>query len=96
MLEKKSASESYHHSIEKISVLIPCRNEAGNLPALLDDLAAQTLLPAEVWVLDDGSTDDTESLIRFYQNKVPFSLFYHSVIPQAGIRAHKSWRLPKG
>ena len=42
-----------------VSVIIPARNEAVNLPRLLASLAASSSLPGEVIVVDDGSTDDT-------------------------------------
>ena len=42
-----------------VSVIIPARNEARNLPALLRSLAAQPVKPCEVIVVDDGSTDQT-------------------------------------
>jgi 4,4'-diaponeurosporenoate glycosyltransferase len=47
-----------------ISVVIPARNEAANLPGLLDDLSAQELAPSEVVVVDDGSTDGTADVAR--------------------------------
>ena len=43
----------------RISVIIPARNEAENLPELIACLAAQTLSPWEVIVVDDSSEDDT-------------------------------------
>ncbi|NSL89730.1 glycosyltransferase [Chitinophaga sp. Mgbs1] len=49
----------------KVTVIIPARNEAGNLPALLKALQAQTY-PAdmlEVIVIDDFSTDDTAAVV---------------------------------
>lgn len=42
-----------------ISVIIPARDEADTLPALLDSLAHQTLPALEVIVADDGSSDGT-------------------------------------
>jgi 4,4'-diaponeurosporenoate glycosyltransferase len=42
-----------------LAVVIPARNEEANLPALLDDLAAQELAPSQVVVVDDSSTDRT-------------------------------------
>lgn len=42
-----------------ISVVIPARNEADNLPQLLASLAAQYPRPREVIVVDDHSTDGT-------------------------------------
>ena len=45
-----------------VSVIIPARDEAGNLPALLASLAQQTMAPLEVLVVDDGSTDATAAV----------------------------------
>lgn len=41
------------------SVVIPARNASRFLPAALASVGMQTLPPAEVIVIDDGSTDDT-------------------------------------
>ncbi|MEO6317595.1 MAG: glycosyltransferase family 2 protein [Acidimicrobiales bacterium] len=46
------------------SVIIPARNEAGNLPTLLSSLVAQTSRPLEVLVVDDGSSDATAEVAR--------------------------------
>jgi GT2 family glycosyltransferase len=40
-----------------ISIVIPVFNEAANLGALLDQVQALELPPAEIIVVDDGSTD---------------------------------------
>jgi len=45
-----------------VSIIIPARNEAVNLPRLLASLAASTVTPGEVMVVDDGSTDDTAAI----------------------------------
>ena len=42
-----------------ICVVVPARDASATLPALLDALAAQTLAPDEVVVVDDGSADGT-------------------------------------
>ncbi len=71
-----------------ISVIIPTYNRKRRLEELLDSLAAQTLPPAEfeVIVVDDGSTDDTESVAaRAY----PFRLRYHRQ-PNAGDAAARN------
>jgi 4,4'-diaponeurosporenoate glycosyltransferase len=47
-----------------LSVIIPARNEAHNLPKLLHSLASQSLKPREIIVVDDGSTDRTAELAR--------------------------------
>lgn len=43
----------------RVSVVIPARNEAASLPALLTSLGAQARPADEVIVVDDESTDDT-------------------------------------
>ena len=45
-----------------ISVVIPAYNAAHFLPRCLKSVFAQTLKPAEVIVVDDGSTDDTAAV----------------------------------
>ena len=50
---------------ERVSVLVPARDEADSLPKLLHDLGAQQGVPQlEVLVLDDGSTDRTAALAQ--------------------------------
>ena len=47
-----------------LSIVIPARNEERNLPRLLMSLNSSRLRPAEVLVVDDGSTDNTASGAR--------------------------------
>ena len=47
-----------------VTVVIPTNNRKGLLPRALASVARQIRLPEEVIVVDDGSTDDTEGLIR--------------------------------
>lgn len=42
-----------------VAVVVPARDEEDRLPLLLADLAGQTVRPAEVVVVDDGSEDGT-------------------------------------
>jgi len=46
-------------SLGSPSVIIPTLDAAESLPALLDSLLAQTLLPMEILVIDSSSEDDT-------------------------------------
>lgn len=47
----------------RVSVIIPTYNRADLLPATLAAIRAQTLPPAEIIVIDDGSTDATPALL---------------------------------
>jgi glycosyltransferase involved in cell wall biosynthesis len=46
------------------SVLIPAFNESASLPHLLKALAAQTVKPLEIIVIDNASTDDTGAVAK--------------------------------
>jgi len=47
-----------------VTVVIPVLDEVATLGALLDDLMAQELRPAEILVVDAGSTDGTAESVR--------------------------------
>ncbi|WP_079411340.1 glycosyltransferase [Paenibacillus ferrarius] len=49
-----------------LSVIIPARNEAGNLPQLLHALKIQSLEPYEIIVVDDFSDDETQAIAESY------------------------------
>jgi glycosyltransferase involved in cell wall biosynthesis len=57
-------------SLPTISVVIPCYNGATFLRATLDSVLAQTLLPVEVIVVDDGSTDESAAIADSYGSPV--------------------------
>lgn len=46
----------------RLSIIIPARNEAHNLPRLLESILSQTTPPLEVLVIDDHSTDATAEI----------------------------------
>ena len=48
----------------RVSVIIPARNEARHIPALIADLKAQSLAPFEIICVDDGSEDATAALAQ--------------------------------
>ena len=52
-----------------VSILIPARNEAQNLPVLLEALFHQTYTHIEIIVYDDQSADDTPVLIETFAAK---------------------------
>ena len=56
----------------ELSLVIPCYNEAANLPLLLERCGALGAEPgAEVILVDNGSTDETPRVLRELLPKVP-------------------------
>lgn len=51
-------------SADQLSIIVPARNEEQNLPTLLRSIAAQSLRPREVIVVNDASTDRTAEVAR--------------------------------
>jgi hypothetical protein len=65
-------------SAEKISVALCTYNGARFLGEQLDSIARQTVLPAELVVCDDGSTDATSSIVAAFAKSAPFAVRFVS------------------
>ena len=53
-----------------ISVIIPTFNRASYLNDCIDSVLKQTYCNIEVIVIDDGSTDETEQVLKAYKDKI--------------------------
>ncbi len=63
-------SKKYKQKNEKISVIIPARNEEHSLPHLLESLKNQTIKPDEIIVVDDNSKDRTKEIALNYKTRL--------------------------
>jgi glycosyltransferase involved in cell wall biosynthesis len=55
-----------------VSVLLATCNGAQFLQAQLDSIRRQTLVPHELWIADDGSTDETLRIVSAFAVSAPF------------------------
>src|SRR6187551_867813 len=55
-----------------IAVVIPTFNRANLVGRAIESVLNQTVAPAEIIVVDDGSTDETASVCRRYGTRVRY------------------------
>jgi len=60
-------------STPDIAVVIPCHEHATELVKTLAALSAQSLMPREVVVVDDGSTDRPEDVVAMFRDRLPIT-----------------------
>ena len=61
----------------KISVIVPVYNVAEYLPKCLDSLLGQTLKEIEIIVVNDGSPDNSEEIVKDYQKRYMNIKYYY-------------------
>ena len=69
----------------RFSILTPTYNRAHTLPKVYQSLRQQTLQDLEWIVVDDGSSDTTTALIKYWQKDAPFPIRYFK---QANVGHH--------
>lgn len=69
----------------RVSIVIPTHDRARTLPRALDSVQAQTRPADEIIVIDDGSTDVTDRLIR---SRYPQVIYRHQ--PNRGVSAARN------
>lgn len=85
-----AAHPEHFQGPEKLSIIIPARNEEYNLRFLLDSLQLQTIAPYEIIVVDDFSEDRTKKIAESYGVKV----IANSSLPEGW--TGKSWAVWNG
>ena len=62
------------HKKSFLSIVVPCFNVEKYVREALDSIVAQSQLPDEVIVIDDGSTDSTIDVLRLYETHENFRI----------------------
>ena len=79
----------------KVSVIIPVYNSEKYLNKCLDSLVNQTLRDIEIIIVNDGSTDNSEKIIKCYLNDSRINYFAQENQGQAAAR-NRALKLAKG
>lgn len=74
-------------SVAPVSVAIATYNSAAYLPETLDSVLQQTLRPAEIVIVDDGSTDETSQVVARYAGLA--NVQFHQ-LPHQGVGGAKA------
>jgi len=77
----------------KISVIIPTFNEQDSILECLSSLEGQSLKDFEVIVIDDGSIDETQKILKGY--KASYYVFSYFVQKHSGPGAARNFAAKK-
>jgi len=69
--------------MSEISVIIPTYQHGDTIAACLDSIFSQTFKDIEVIVVNDGSTDDTDEVVKQYLDKIIYKKISNSGAPKA-------------
>ena len=63
---KKMGMLKFAQSLRQVAIVIPCHNYGDFLGEAIESALSQSVKPAEIVVVDDGSTDNSGSIARSY------------------------------
>lgn len=92
---KRSGQDMNTENLPPVSVIICARNEEENLKNFLPLVLEQEYADFEVIIVNDGSVDETEELIRRFQRDYP-NLYITSLPQEVRIVCHKKLALTVG
>jgi alpha-1,3-rhamnosyltransferase len=69
---QEETEQTFHGHPPSVSVVVPSYNHAQFIEATLRSIMKQTFAPAELLVIDDGSSDDSPAIIERVLNDCPF------------------------
>lgn len=85
-----SETLAVENAAPRFTIFIPTYNRATLLPRAFASIEAQTLRDFEVVIVDDGSTDGTESLVAAWKARVDFPVTYFWQANQGKYAAHNA------
>ncbi|MBQ2873320.1 MAG: glycosyltransferase [Bacilli bacterium] len=81
----------------KVSVIVPVYNVEEYLPRCLDTLVGSTLKDIEIILINDGSPDNSEEIIKKYQKKFKDIIVYHKKVNEGqGVARNYALNIAKG
>lgn len=79
----------------KISIITPTYNRADLLPETIESVLNQTYKNIEYIIVDDGSTDNTEEIVKKYLNDSRVKYYKHENVGESKT-VNKGYRLSNG
>src|SRR5260370_20477576 len=70
MRSSSTPAPSTRTELALVSIIIPNYNYGRYLRIAIDSALAQTYVPVEVMVVDDGSTDNSRAVIESYSDRI--------------------------
>lgn len=78
------------HQNPNISVIIPTYNRAHTLPRAIESVLAQNQKPQEIIIVNDGSTDDTKTILANYPGLYVINQQNHGVSTARNVGIEKA------
>lgn len=78
--EKKNNPAESPVSLPPVTVIVYAKNESENLSRFLNTVLQQDYPEYQVVVVNDGSTDESDDVLKRYENQ--YSHLYHTYIPE--------------
>lgn len=75
-----SDNNNISETLQPVSVIVYTKNESYNLKKYLPSLLTQNYPLYEVIVINDGSTDESDDILKLFENE--YKHLYHTFIPQ--------------
>jgi GalNAc5-diNAcBac-PP-undecaprenol beta-1,3-glucosyltransferase len=78
------------------SIVIPAYNRAALLPQVLETVLAQTYTDFELWLIDDGSTDETPQLMQQWVKRDGRIRYHRKINEERSIARNTGFALAQG